>query len=104
VLDSTHGAEALKPPGPAGLHLQKDGVITYGKHTSSAYTHKDPTSRAEPFGNSSLLYLQASSDDDVVLYRLGLHNQIYVSIRFTRKFPLLFFFLYKTCYSNVETF
>lgn len=85
---------ALKPwnlLAPAGLQLLKDGVITYGKHTSSAYTHKDSTSRAEPFGNSSLLCLQASCDDDVVLYRLGLHNQIYVSTRFARKFPLLFF-------------
>lgn len=93
---------ALKPwnlLAPAGLQLQKDGVITHGKHTASAYTHKDSTNRAEPFGNSSLLYLQASCDD-VVLYRLGLHNRIHVSTQFTRKFPLLFFSAKK----NVVTF
>lgn len=96
---------ALKPwnlLAPAGLQLQKDGVITYGEHTYSAYTHKDSTNRAEPFGNSSLLYLQTSCDD-VVLYRLGLHNRNLRQHTLHKKVSFAIFSC-QTCNSSVVTF
>lgn len=96
---------ALKPwnlLAPAGLQLQKDGVITHGKHTSSAYTHKDSTNRAEPVGNSSLLCHQTSSDY-VILYRLGLHNRNLRQHTLHKKVSFAIFSC-QNCNSSVMTF